>query len=551
MNNSENFSSCKRNVLFESTQKNTFDIIIFGGGITGAGIALDGASRGLKVALFELDDFASGTSSRSTKLVHGGLRYLEKLQFKFVAQLGKERKILHDRISHNVIPTPVLLPIVKGGQLKKGLSFFGLQIYDLLAGVKKEHKTRWINKATLIKRYPFINANGLKGAYLYYEYKTNDGRLVIETLKKAVELGALAFNHCALQSFLKNNEKLAGAVIVDLLEQKEHRLHGKIIVNATGPWCETFMQEFDFPMPKNLYPTKGVHLVFSKERFPINEAFYFDTHDRRMVFAIPRNEHVYLGTTDTPYSDDLRTPTVTPDDINYLLKAVNLKFSDLALTTNDIISCWAGIRPLIQEPGKKPGEISRKEELFVSESGLISITGGKLTGFRLMAKQVVEKAIQQLNVPFVACKTQYINASGSNWSKPPTLPELIEFADAKFDEAKQSGISVSDFKTLFYRYGTNIDLITEKAYEYRSQIEDPEQHWIAAEIWYAVHFEMVATLSDFLIYRTEMVLFKPQWINKNLNTIAHLLAQQLCWSEERKNLELVKFNENWKSYQVD
>lgn len=550
MNNSENFSSSKRDALIGEMEKKKFDLIVFGGGITGAGIALDAVSRGISVALIEQNDFASGTSSRSTKLVHGGLRYLEKLQLKFVAQLGKERKILHDNATHIVLPTPVYLPIFKGGQLNRVLSYFGLLIYDFLAGVKKEYKAHWVKKAQLLQKYPFIESSGLKGAYRYYEYRTNDGRLVIETLKKAVELGACALNYVETAQLLLENKQLAGAKLRDALSGQSFSIRGAVLVNATGPWCEQFMNQFDKPMSKSLYPTKGVHLVFQKERFPLQEAFYFDTHDNRMIFAIPRNNQVYLGTTDTPYREGLRNPLVTAGDVEYLLKAVNSKFTGLHLQRNDIISCWAGIRPLIQDPGKKPGEISRKEELFVSESGLITITGGKLTGFRLMAKTVVDKVQHKLNRPPVTCKTQHIRASGSDWENPPTIEKLIEIADAKYDEAKQTGISVPDFKELFYRYGTNINIITEKAYELRPNCSNAADCWLQSELWYAINFEGVARLSDFFIYRTEKVLFQPDWVEQQLDRVADIMAGWLNWDEPTKRKEIELFREQWNCYRL-
>ncbi|PKP08838.1 MAG: glycerol-3-phosphate dehydrogenase [Bacteroidetes bacterium HGW-Bacteroidetes-4] len=550
MNNSENFSSCKRDALIGEMEKKNFDLIIFGGGITGAGIALDAISRGLSVALIEQNDFASGTSSRSTKLVHGGLRYLEKLQLKFVAQLGKERKILHDNATHLVLPTPVYLPIFKGGQLNRVLSYIGLLIYDFLAGVKKEYKAHWVKKDRLLKKYPFIESKGLKGAYRYYEYRTNDGRLVIETVKKAAELGAYALNYCEVKQLLETNQQLCGAKFRDALSGRMFSVSGAVLVNATGPWCEQFMNQLDKPMPKSLYPTKGVHLVFPKERFPLLEAFYFDTHDKRMIFAIPRNNQVYLGTTDTPYQGDLRKPLVTDNDMAYLLKATNSKFTGLNLKKNDIISCWAGIRPLIQDPGKSPGEISRKEELFVSESGLISITGGKLTGFRLMAKTLVDKVLRKLNKPVVKCQTQNIRASGSDWENPPTVEKLIEIADARYDEAKQTGISVPDFKELFYRYGTNVDKITEKAYELRPTCSDTTVCWLKAELWYAVNFERVARLADFLIYRTEKVLFQPEWVEKQLIKVADIMAGLLSWDEITKQNEIDLFRKQWDCYRL-
>lgn len=579
MNTSDNFSSLKRDNLIHSINTSIYDVLIIGGGITGAGIALDAASRGFKTVLIEQNDFASGTSSRSTKLVHGGLRYLEKFQFKFVAQLGRERKILHDNITHNVLPTPVILPIVKGGSLNKTLTYIALKIYDILAGVKKEYQTYFISKNVLLQKYPLFESKGLKGAFMYYEYKTNDGRLVIETLKKAVEYGAISLNYMQLTELTKQNGKITGAAVTDSITGHKFTISAKQTVNATGAWSEVVMKTFDSQIKpslkdfykqnnhskiktllnikqflffnqfeKELYPTKGIHIVVVKERFPLKEAFYFDTHDGRMIFAIPRQNHVYIGTTDTPYIDDLRHPIADNDDVEYLLKAVNLKFSGINLIKNDVVSCWAGIRPLIRNREKKPGEISRREELFVSQSGLITITGGKLTGYRLMAKRVVDMIPRDDN--FVKCFTHKIRACGSNWENPPTLHELVEIADHKYDEAKQTGISMADFKRLFYRYGTEIDLITEKAYEYLNQMQNIEHIWIKAELWYAVNFEMVTNMSDFCIYRSEMVLFETEKLKKHLHFIAKCLCEFLQWDNIQKEQLVNSFMEQWGEYKI-
>jgi len=539
-----------RSSLIESINNTGFDILIFGGGITGAGIALDATLRGLKVLLIEQNDFASGTSSRSTKLVHGGLRYLEKLQFKFVSELGRERKILHDNAAHNVIPTSVILPIVKGGQLKKGLTFIAIKLYDMLAGVKKEYRTRWLSAAKLLKKYPYFEAVGLKGVFVYYEYKTNDGRLVIEILKKAVELGAVCLNHMHLEKFCYSNKITNGATLFDSITGNKISISAKHIVNATGPWCADFLKKFDSEMGKMLFPTKGVHIVISKQRFFLNEAFYVDTHDKRMVFAIPRKNFVYIGTTDTPYANDLRSPTASFDDINYLLKVVNLKFTGLNLTTADVESCWAGVRPLILENGKNPGEISRREEVFVSPSGIITITGGKLTGYRLMAKKVVDKIVRKESGKFIKCKTQNARLSGSNWENPPASYELIEIGDHMFDEAKQTGIDYADFLILFYRYGTNMDILIEKAYELRTKQPDSELLWIETELWYAVNYEWVTNLSDFCIFRSEMVLFENEKLNRQLNFMADCLAYMLKWSSAEKEIQIKKFNEHWNQYKI-
>ncbi len=544
------FSALKRENLINNVDNSDFDVLIFGGGITGAGIALDAASRGLKVVLVEQNDFASGTSSRSTKLVHGGLRYLEKLQFKFVADLGRERKILHDNATHNVTPTPVILPIIKGGQLNRTLTFMALLLYDRLAGVKKEYRAKWITKNLLLKKYPYLKSEGLKGAFIYNEYKTKDGRLVIETLKKAVEYGAIALNYIQVSELLFRQGKVYGAKVNDSITDTGFTISSKHVINATGPWSERFMKTYDSAMEKSLFLTKGIHIVIDKQRFPLKEAFYFDTYDKRMVFAIPRQNFVYVGTTDTPYHNSLRHPDISNSEMEYLLKVVNLKFSGLQLSITDVVSCWAGIRPLIKSKGKNPGEISRKEELFISPAGLITITGGKLTGYRLMAKQVVDKIVRNTTGKFIKCFTEKIRLSGSNWKNPPALHQLVEIADNKFDEAKQTGISAIEFKKLFYRYGTNIDIITEKAYEYLSLLKNHELIWLKAELWYAVNFEMVTNLSDFCAYRTEMVLFETDRLKKHINFIADCLCGFLDWTPEEKQRQINLFIEHWNEYKI-
>lgn len=550
MNNKEIFSALKRHKYIHSLSNEVFDLLIFGGGITGAGIALDAASRGLKVALVERNDFASGTSSRSTKLVHGGLRYLQKLQFKFVAQLGRERKILYNNATHNVIPTPVILPIYKQGKLNRTLTYFAIKLYDLLAGVKPEQKVRWIKKHNLINKYPMLDEKGLLGAFKYYEYKTNDGRLVIECLKQASEHGALCLNFIKTLKLKYSDNKVSGAYLIDGLTNTEIRVKAKSVVNATGVWSDKFLANINETIPKTLYPTKGVHFVVSRLSFPINEAFYFDTHDKRMVFAIPKHDFVYVGTTDTPFTENLSNTIANKNDISYLLKAVNNKFKNSSLGFNNIISTWAGIRPLLHSKHKKAGEISRKDELFVSKTGLVTIVGGKLTGYRLMAKRVVDHIFNINKQTFTKCKTQFIKLSGSRWEHTPELHELIEYNDTKFDEAKQTGIETAAFKVLFYRYGTNIDAITEQVYEYRNEFNDANKVWLKAEVWYSVNYEMTCTLLGFFAFRTEKVLFESEKLPNELIFVADCMADFLKWDNNYKAKQIADFKEQWKQYQV-
>lgn len=542
------FSVINRVKILQNAAQQNFDVVIFGGGITGAGIALDATLRGLSVLLIEKNDFASGTSGRSTKLVHGGLRYLEKLQLGFVAQLGRERKIIHNNAMHNVIPTPMLLPIIKGGQLKKGLTYIALKIYDVLAGVKSGYRASWIKPGILIKKYPFLNSPNLKGAFLYYEYKTNDSRLVIEVIKTAVDKGATAINYVIPIKLETNVNKYNKALVTDILHNTTYNINSKCFVNATGPFCAQVAQSFNVNIPKKLYPTKGVHIVFNKTDLPINEAFYFDTADKRMVFAIPRQNYVYVGTTDTPYNNNLQYPECTNDDKIYLLNTVNQRFAGLNLTINNIVAVWAGVRPLILNKGKNPGEISRKDEIFVSPQGLITITGGKLTGYRLMAKKTVNLIFKTLVKTSVKCTTNKTNLLGGHFNKNLSTINLIEIADQKYDEAKQTGIDSQHFKKLFYRYGSNIDILTEKAYQLLRQFDTPQMLWIYVEVWYSVNFEMTTNLSDFLIRRTESVMFDLDLINNNFDAVVKAFEHILGWTETDKKIQIDNFNNELNFY---
>jgi len=282
-------------------------------------------------------------------------------------------------------------------------------------------------------------------------------------------------------------------------------------------------------------------LVVARKRLPVKHPIYFDVGDKRMIFIIPKATMVYIGTTDTDYSDNLDNPQIQIKDINYLIEAVNRVMPVVKLRSEDIVTCWAGLRPLIHKPGKKPSELSRKDEIFVSKTGLISIAGGKLTGYRLMSKRVVNKVVDLLrqtdNISYRfmdKCKTKHIPLSGGNFPFPPELYFLIDYADQKFDEAKQTGISVEDFITLFYRYGMNIDYLTEKAFEFYSNNKDTKQAWLKAELWYAVNYEMVTNVCDFLLRRTGMMLFEPQEAKQLMNEVANELCLLLNCTEEQK-----------------
>ncbi|MBK7140207.1 MAG: glycerol-3-phosphate dehydrogenase/oxidase, partial [Bacteroidetes bacterium] len=360
------FSATKRKEYISSLTNEELDLLVIGGGITGAGIALDAISRGLKVGLIEKSDFGSGTSSRSTKLIHGGLRYLKQLEFGIVREVGQERAILHNNAPHIVIPEKMLLPIIEGGSLGKKSTSLGLFVYDFLAGVKSDERRYMLSKSETLEQEPLLREDILKGGGVYIEYRSDDSRLVIEVMKTAVEKGAICLNYAPCKELLYENGKVVGAQFLDDISQQMHTIKAKQTINACGPWVDNIRKIDNSLKGKRLHLTKGVHIVVEKSKLPIKESVYFDiTKDGRMMFAIPRGNIVYLGTTDTNYKEDIDFPFATKEDVVYILEATNFMFPSVSLTKEDVISSWAGLRPLIHEDGKSPSDLSRKDEIFI------------------------------------------------------------------------------------------------------------------------------------------------------------------------------------------
>lgn len=525
-------------------QQQFFDVLIIGGGITGAGIALDAASRGLKVALVEKQDFASGTSSRSTKLVHGGLRYLAQMEFMLVRDVAKERKILYNNAPHLVIPEKMLLPFIENGTYSKWMAAVGLWIYDLIGDVKKEERKVILNAEEALKQEPLFAEKQLLGGGLYTEYRTDDARLTIEVLKTTVEdYGAFCLNYSEVIKFLYDESgKIDGAEIKDVLSQEKYKIKARKIINATGPWVDV-LRELDGEVSgKTLHHTKGVHIVVPYKRFPVNEAIYFDALEKRMIFAIPRDEVTYIGTTDTDFSAKLEEPKVAAEDVDYLLNSVNKIFPGVKLTREDVVSSWAGVRPLIHEEGKSPSEISRKDEVFVSTSGLISIAGGKLTGYRTMAEKVTDIVMEDLEKEkiieeFKPCLTHDIRLSGGKFNDPE---EWCVYFDEKVKQ--WPGNDKKDIIKLLHHYGKNIDTILAFAANL-----DGENKCLRAEIWYGINYEGVTNISDFLIRRTGMLFFERPKIEAILSTVIAAFSEFLNPGKEIIEKQHVQFLQAYKN----
>ncbi len=495
---------------FNKLEKTNFDLLIIGGGITGAGIALDSASRGMKVALVEMNDFASGTSSRSTKLVHGGLRYLEKFKLGMVRRLGKEREIVYKNAPHIVRPQKMLLPIIKKGSLSKFTAYIALSLYDFLAKVKKTERKIYLNKNEIYEKLSAFDKNILKAGIMYYEYTTSDARLTVEVLKKAEKYEAVVINYAKFNSFIYENKKISGIELQDTITGNKYSVKSKYVVNASGPWTDKVARKDGNYKNDKIVLSKGIHIVVSQEKLNLKQAVYFDTGDKRMIFAIPKKDKIYIGTTDEIFTGDINNVPVLEAEIDYLISSVNRVFTS-KLKSSDIEASWAGLRPLISGRKKKTSELSRKDEIFISKNGLISISGGKLTGYRLMAKKITDiikvKLEKESGNKFKDCFTENIKLSGGEFDFEPDSVKFNEYIDHRFDEARQTGIEYENFRTLFFRYGKNIEKITDKAYDFYNETKNTETAWQKAEIFYSKNYEYCIKQEDFLIRRTEKGLF--------------------------------------------
>ncbi|MDX1807068.1 MAG: glycerol-3-phosphate dehydrogenase/oxidase [Paenisporosarcina sp.] len=507
-----------------------FDLLVIGGGITGAGIALDAVTRGLSVALVEMQDFAAGTSSRSTKLVHGGLRYLKQFEVKMVAEVGKEREIVYENAVHVTEPEWMLLPFHKGGTFGPISTSVGLRVYDFLAGVKRDERRQMLTTEETKIKEPLLKTDGLRGAGYYVEYRTDDARLTIEVIKKAAEKGAICVNYVKAESFVYHQGKIIGAEIVDQLSGQLATIHAKNIVNATGPWVDEVRIKDSIENGKQLRMTKGVHVVVDQSNFPLKQAVYFDTSDGRMVFAIPRNGKAYVGTTDTFYGENPKNPVATREDVAYILEAITYMFPSIQLSPQQVESTWAGVRPLIFEEGKDPSEISRKDEIWESASGLVTIAGGKLTGYRKMAEMVVDRVCENTkSSSFGPSVTKHLPLSGGAVGGSEGFKSFVEM---KAIEGQEYGLSYDESRHLAAFYGANVNHL----FAYANVLQNNSYGLplpLAAKLAYAIQFEMTCTPADFFIRRTGDLYFNMDEVHAYKEQVCQMMKVQLGYSENQ------------------
>lgn len=522
-------SAKNRPDLIQQLQSEEFDLVIIGGGITGAGIALDAAARGMRVALVEMRDFASGTSSKSTKLIHGGLRYLKQLEVMLVREVGRERAVVHRLAPHLVTAEKMLLPLIEGGTYGKWATSLGLYVYDLLADVEEIDRRRMLTREETLMEEPLLRKENIVGGGLYAEYRTDDARLTMEIIKTAAQHGALSLNYVKVEDFLYENNKIQGVRCNDLINHYTFEIKAKYVINAAGPWVDQLRQKDHSLQGKRLFHSKGVHLVLPYERLPLKHAVYFDVPDGRMIFAIPRQRTTYIGTTDTPYEGDLNKVLTTKADVDYILSATNQMFPSVNIKVEDVESSWAGLRPLIFEEGKSASEMSRKDEIFESPSGLISIAGGKLTGYRKMAEKVVNRVAKKFKTQqdrdFEVCQTDKIPLSGGPFQNAVAVKNYKETVCQRV-----RAMGLSDYYTnyLVANYGKQTDIILNQLNDSNQNIE---QALLQAELQFCLDNELVFKPLDFFNRRTGRLYFNIKSIEPALDIILHDFQIYFNWEE--------------------
>ncbi len=528
------------------------DVLVIGGGITGTGIARDAARRGLTTALVEQNDFAYGTSSRSSKLVHGGLRYLEHYEFSLVFEAVSERRILLDIAPHLVNPLGFLFPIYDTSRRPLWFINAGMWVYEGLSLFRSPRRHRTLKPADIAKEEPSVNRDGMTGAPLYYDCSTDDARLTLENGIDAAQQGATVATWTRCKSFLKDeNARIVGAVVENVKTGELKEVRADVVINATGPWTERTVA-MSKPLNSSLLrPTKGVHIVVDADKLPVNNAVVcLHPDDGRVLFAIPWGEQTYIGTTDTDYQGDPADVAATREDIDYLIDAAGHYFPGHPLTADDVIATWAGLRPLMS-PASEDGEIdessvSREHQIVVGQDTLITIAGGKLTTYRRMAAEVVDKAVQVLRMKSGSAK----RLEPAHTDVEP-LPGAVgwpedddhEAVALQVQEASNGRLSIETCRLLANTYGmrgVDVAKLTLEAPELAEPLIPGRPEILACVDW-AVNEEMAASVSDVLIRRTQVYYRDANQGLGCCGAVGERMAKLLDWDDARTQAEIAAY----------
>jgi glycerol-3-phosphate dehydrogenase len=519
-------STADRSATLDRLASERFDCAVIGGGITGAGIAREASLRGLSVALLEAEDFSSGTSSRSSKLIHGGLRYLAMGDIALVRETALERKEIHRLAPHLAEPHWVVVPTRSLTGLMKMRA--GITTYEKLGAVEEADLHRNWSRRELESEEPLLDRSRFAHACVYREYLTEDARLVLANLRCAVAGGALVLNHARVDAITGDGDRADGVVTECAFSGRRVRVRARCVINAAGPWVDGVHRLEDSQAPPRLHLSKGIHVVLPAERLPVRNIVILNTADRRSIFVIPRGDTVFVGTTDTSYEHGCETwPAITRDDVEYLLAPLARDFSVGPVRPEEVVAAWAGLRPLIAEPGKKAHEISRRDEIWIGARRVVSVAGGKLTGYRPMTRTAVEKAAE-------VCELEL--------AEPPASEAPLPGGDFDGDLAglserlqRESGLEPAAAARMVRLYGTEAGEVVKRG----SDPLLPGANVFSGEVSWAMEMEGAARLEDVLYRRTRAALYEPSVRRALVAPIAERMAERLGWDRARREQEIL------------
>jgi glycerol-3-phosphate dehydrogenase len=569
-----NFDARQRERYLERLGSEPFDVLVIGGGITGAGVALDAAGRGLRTALVERGDFAAGTSSRSSKLVHGGLRYLQQKEFRLVYEALAERQRLLRLAPHLVKPLPFLIPVFasgRAGQARARAYARGvgtaLWMYDATGGARIGKLHKRLSKREALELMPDLDGRRLAAGFLYYDARVDDARLTLSVTKTAAALGAVTVNRVEATGLVRAGGRVGGAVLTDRLTGRSIEARAGVVVNAAGVWADELRALDEGVNPRSIRPAKGVHITLPAGRPALDIAAVLSVPgDRRSVFVIPWGDRIYVGTTDTDYDGSLEDPQCTAADIDYLLGALNAWVTK-PIGRHEVLGAWAGLRPLVggsdpaaDAPDSRTADLSRRHSVRVAPSGLVTIVGGKLTTYRAMAEDTVDEAVRvmRLNRPAGRQPEGQGQAEGQGrpggQRRPARVPDSRSgstplFGAEGYEElsepgtAERLGLPPDVVAHLAGRFGGHTLAVAAMVRE-RPELGErlvPGLPYLKAEAVYAVRYEMALTLEDVLSRRTRALLLDVAATAGAAGSVAELLGAELGWTDEERHFQVDSF----------
>lgn len=532
-----------RQQAMDTMATTTFDVVIVGGGINGAGVARDAASRGMSVALVEADDFASGTSSRSSKLIHGGIRYLETFEFALVFEALSERRKLFSMAPNLVHPLRFCLPLYKEdrvGMFKMGL---GMWLYDALAMFEAPEMHRKLNAAETQERFPTLKGKGLLGSYIYYDAYMDDDRLVFETLRAAVREGALAVNYVkAKGAKFDGDGKMTSIQCEDRSSGRSFHIRGRHFVSTVGPWTDEVASQLLPQWEKIMRPSKGIHLTFSRDRFPLKDAVVMAAdQQKRIIFGIPRHEMVIVGTTDTDFKDDPRNVASLRGDVDYLLKIANDYFPGAELTHADILASYSGVRPLVADGSASESGTSREHVIINDPRNITFVAGGKYTTYRAMAEETVESFLSQFQLE------EQVKFQRNNTTRPLNPLATTALMNKAFStiESRQSDyqLPLEILNWMIERHGFEAFEIIKK-YGDGAIDQNPWTSVWKMEARHSIEQTMCGSIKDFYLRRSPLFLANKDHGFQYLDAIGQVFRETLGITDEEKSHQIAELRQH-------